>query len=356
MGNELSEEYKLKRAVENGYSKYYSFRLELSNIYSNRVRYKVKGYTKSCTWTSDKDLRSVLAKKVFTSNNSSSFKCGSAFLSKEFDGVYLYVCKEVNSDLKYANGTLSLFDENYISGEKWKNVDSIFFDEHLDLTKGTYFNCFDSYLVREYLINSPPDVIAFNARKPDNYVRGADLRDFIGQRVLINRNFEFSLNGIKIYQNKNDKTDYIFVLLREETEVEFDTDEEYILYDTLGDLKETENNKEEATGGSNMEMKLDINAMIQVKALDKILGDGKITNGKLMQMSMIIESTGGKLTDLAKTKIMAKFFSEKEEDMDIEKLMLFKQLNEGRFDPSEIMQFRMMSSIYESLGDVFDEK
>lgn len=104
-----------------------------------------------------------------------------------------------------------------------------------------------------------------------------------------------------------------------------------------------------------MEMKLDVNAMIQVKALDKILGDGKITNGKLMKMSMVIESTGGKLTDLAKTKIMAKFFSEKTEDMDVEKLMLFKQLNEGRFDPAEIMQYRMMSSVYDSLGDALDE-
>lgn len=114
--------------------------------------------------------------------------------------------------------------------------------------------------------------------------------------------------------------------------------------------------KEEAKGGSNMEMKLDINSMIQVKALDKILGDGKITNGKLMKMSMVIESTGGKLSDLAKTKIMAKFFSEKEDDMDVEKLMLFKQLNEGRFDPAEIMQFRMMSSIYDSLGDALDDE
>ena len=111
----------------------------------------------------------------------------------------------------------------------------------------------------------------------------------------------------------------------------------------------------EAKGGSNMEIKLDVNAMIQIKALDKILGDGKITNGKLMKMSMVIESTGGKLTELAKTKIMAKFFSEKTEDMDVEKLMLFKQLNEGRFDPAEIMQYRMMSSVYDSLGDALDE-
>ena len=118
------------------------------------------------------------------------------------------------------------------------------------------------------------------------------------------------------------------------------------------EIKTEEN---EAKGGSNMEMKLDVNAIIQVKALDKILGDGKITNGKLMKMSMVIESTGGKLTDLAKTKIMAKFFSEKTEDMDVEKLMLFKQLNEGRFDPAEIMQYRMMSSVYDSLGDALDE-
>ena len=100
------------------------------------------------------------------------------------------------------------------------------------------------------------------------------------------------------------------------------------------EIKTEEN---EAKEGSNMEIKLDVNAMIQIKALDKILGDGKITNGKLMKMSMVIESTGGKLTELAKTKIMAKFFSEKTEDMDVEKLMLFKQLNEGRFDPAEIM-------------------
>lgn len=112
----------------------------------------------------------------------------------------------------------------------------------------------------------------------------------------------------------------------------------------------------EAKGGSNMEIKLDVNAMIQIKALDKILGDGKITNGKLMKMSMVIESTGGKLTELAKTKIMAKFFSEKTEDMDVEKLMLFKQLNEGRFDPAEIMQYRMMSSVYDSLGDALDDE
>ena len=117
---------------------------------------------------------------------------------------------------------------------------------------------------------------------------------------------------------------------------------------------ETEEN--EAKGGSNMEIKLDVNAMIQIKALDKILGDGKITNGKLMKMSMVIESTGGKLTELAKTKIMAKFFSEKTEDMDVEKLMLFKQLNEGRFDPAEIMQYRMMSSVYDSLGDALDDE
>ena len=112
----------------------------------------------------------------------------------------------------------------------------------------------------------------------------------------------------------------------------------------------------EVKGGSNMEIKLDVNAMIQIKALDKILGDGKITNGKLMKMSMVIESTGGKLTELAKTKIMAKFFSEKTEDMDVEKLMLFKQLNEGRFDPAEIMQYRMMSSVYDSLGDALDDE
>ena len=119
------------------------------------------------------------------------------------------------------------------------------------------------------------------------------------------------------------------------------------------EIKTEEN---EAKGGSNMEIKLDVNAMIQIKALDKILGDGKITNGKLMKMSMVIESTGGKLTELAKTKIMAKFFSEKTEDMDVEKLMLFKQLNEGRFDPAEIMQYRMMSSVYDSLGDALDDE
>ena len=118
---------------------------------------------------------------------------------------------------------------------------------------------------------------------------------------------------------------------------------------------EIETEENEAKGGSNMEIKLDVNAMIQIKALDKILGDGKITNGKLMKMSMVIESTGGKLTELAKTKIMAKFFSEKTEDMDVEKLMLFKQLNEGRFDPAEIMQYRMMSSVYDSLGDALDD-
>ena len=120
---------------------------------------------------------------------------------------------------------------------------------------------------------------------------------------------------------------------------------------------EIETEENEAKGGSNsMEIKLDVNAMIQIKALDKILGDGKITNGKLMKMSMVIESTGGKLTELAKTKIMAKFFSEKTEDMDVEKLMLFKQLNEGRFDPAEIMQYRMMSSVYDSLGDALDDE
>ena len=119
------------------------------------------------------------------------------------------------------------------------------------------------------------------------------------------------------------------------------------------EIKTEEN---EAKEGSNMEIKLDVNAMIQIKALDKILGDGKITNGKLMKMSMVIESTGGKLTELAKTKIMAKFFSEKTEDMDVEKLMLFKQLNEGRFDPAEIMQYRMMSSVYDSLGDALDDE
>lgn len=69
-----------------------------------------------------------------------------------------------------------------------------------------------------------------------------------------------------------------------------------------------------------------------------------------------IESTGGKLTELAKTKIMAKFFSEKTEDMDVEKLMLFKQLNEGRFDPAEIMQYRMMSSVYLDLDRVEGNK
>ena len=119
---------------------------------------------------------------------------------------------------------------------------------------------------------------------------------------------------------------------------------------------ESKTKENEAKGGSNMEIKLDVNAMIQIKALDKILGDGKITNGKLMKMSMVIESTGGKLTELAKTKIMAKFFSEKTEYMDVEKLMLFKQLNEGRFDPAEIMQYRMMSSVYDSLGDALDDE
>ena len=53
---------------------------------------------------------------------------------------------------------------------------------------------------------------------------------------------------------------------------------------------------------------------------------------------------------------MAKFFSEKTEDMDVEKLMLFKQLNEGRFGPTEIMQYRMMSSVYDSLGDALDDE
>lgn len=54
-------------------------------------------------------------------------------------------------------------------------------------------------------------------------------------------------------------------------------------------------------------------------------------------------------SELAKTKIMAKFFSEKTEDMDVEKLMLFKQLNEGRFDPAEIMQYHMMSTAFKIL-------
>ena len=66
--------------------------------------------------------------------------------------------------------------------------------------------------------------------------------------------------------------------------------------------------------------------------------------------------TGGGAYELAKTKIMAKFFSEKTEDMDVEKLMLFKQLNEGRFGPTEIMQYRMMSSVYDSLGDALDDE
>ena len=136
-------------------------------------------------------------------------------------------------------------------------------------------------------------------------------------------------------------------------EPETQTDESDLKIIEKPEIKTEEN---EAKGGSNMEIKLDVNAMIQIKALDKILGDGKITNGKLMKMSMVIESTGGKLTELAKTKIMAKFFSEKTEDMDVEKLMLFKQLNEGRFDPAEIMQYRMMSSVYDSLGDALDDE
>lgn len=158
---------------------------------------------------------------------------------------------------------------------------------------------------------------------------------------------------------KEEKTGYLYLPLLSDRFLYPSLLEKFERYskdmDTKSEKTKSKNNKE-AIGGSKMEMKLDINAMIQVKALDKILGNDKISNGKLMQMSMVIESTGGKLTDLAKTKIMAKFFSEKEEDMEVEKLMLFKQLNEGRFDPTEIMQFRMMNSMYESLGDILDEK
>ena len=167
-----------------------------------------------------------------------------------------------------------------------------------------------------------------------------------------------------VYDEINIKRiDYIENILEEDlkekyfnryfNEPETHSDESDLKIVEKSEIKTKEN---KSKGGSNMEMKLDVNAMIQVKALDKILGDGKITNGKLMKMSMVIESTGGKLTDLAKTKIMAKFFSEKTEDMDVEKLMLFKQLNEGRFDPAEIMQYRMMSSVYDSLGDALDDE
>ena len=149
------------------------------------------------------------------------------------------------------------------------------------------------------------------------------------------------------------KEKYFNKYFNEPEEPETQPDESDLKIVEKPEIKIEEN---EVKGGSNMEIKLDVNAMIQIKALDKILGDGKITNGKLMKMSMVIESTGGKLTELAKTKIMAKFFSEKTEDMDVEKLMLFKQLNEGRFDPAEIMQYRMMSSVYDSLGDALDDE
>lgn len=159
-------------------------------------------------------------------------------------------------------------------------------------------------------------------------------------------------DGIENILEEDLKEKYFNKYFNEPEEPETQPDESDLKIVEKPEIK-TEENK--AKGGSNMEIKLDVNAMIQIKALDKILGDGKITNGKLMKMSMVIESTGGKLTELAKTKIMAKFFSEKTEDMDVEKLMLFKQLNEGRFDPAEIMQYRMMSSVYDSLGDALDE-
>ena len=31
-------------------------------------------------------------------------------------------------------------------------------------------------------------------------------------------------------------------------------------------------------------------------------------------------------------------------------------VDEGRFDPAEIMQYRMMSSVYDSLGDALDDE
>ena len=175
----------------------------------------------------------------------------------------------------------------------------------------------------------------------------------VDKQVLKNVYDEINIKHIDYIENilENDLKEKYFNKYFNEPETQPDESDLEII--EKPEIKTEEN---EAKGGSNMEIKLDVNAMIQIKALDKILGDGKITNGKLMKMSMVIESTGGKLTELAKTKIMAKFFSEKTEDMDVEKLMLFKQLNEGRFDPAEIMQYRMMSSVYDSLGDALDDE
>lgn len=63
-----------------------------------------------------------------------------------------------------------------------------------------------------------------------------------------------------------------------------------------------------------------------------------------------------------KEKYFNRYFNEPETQPDksdlkiVEKPEIKIKENEGRFDPAEIMQYRMMSSVYDSLGDALDDE
>ncbi len=105
------------------------------------------------------------------------------------------------------------------------------------------------------------------------------------------------------------------------------------------------NNK--ATGGNNMAMTMDIGQIISMKVMTSLIdSDKELDLGKLALVQSLSNGGQFQITDVVKAKILSKLSIDDKtdtENLPIEKLVILKMLEEGRFDIMEIIKARLIA-------------
>lgn len=106
-----------------------------------------------------------------------------------------------------------------------------------------------------------------------------------------------------------------------------------------------ENNN--AKGGNNMAMTMDIGQIISMKVMTSLIdSDKELDLGKLALVQSLSNGGQFQITDVVKAKILSKLSIDDKanaEDLPIEKLVILKMLEEGRFDIMEIIKARLIA-------------
>jgi hypothetical protein len=113
-------------------------------------------------------------------------------------------------------------------------------------------------------------------------------------------------------------------------------------------LSETENKtNNKATGGNNMAMTMDIGQIISMKVMTSLIdSDKELDLGKLALVQSLSNGGQFQITDVVKAKILSKLSIDDKtdaENLPIEKLVILKMLEEGRFDIMEIIKARLIA-------------